>query len=50
MRKYYSMDLNTTTNFINKKRHKDDGYFFECIREYIDVKFPEFKPDIQDQE
>ena len=28
MRKYYSLDLNGTTNFIKKKRHKDDRYFY----------------------
>jgi len=42
MRKYYSLDLNGATNFIKKKRHKDDRYFYSCIRDYINQKFPFF--------
>ncbi|CDW84859.1 UNKNOWN [Stylonychia lemnae] len=47
MRKYYSLDLNGSTNFIKKKRHKDDKYFYECIFEYINQKFPYFQADLQ---
>ena len=39
LRKFYSNDFNQVTQFIKRKRYKNESYFFQCLREYLAQRF-----------
>lgn len=35
VRKFYSQDLNESTDFIKRKRKNENSFFEDCLRQYV---------------